>query len=181
MKSLIKNKKAQADAPIITFIVIAFSLFLLAPIVLKIANTTQSTVSSSLGNMTNNGGQTAQTNFNSAITPLINFWDKIVVFAFFVSVILLFISGFFIDTNPAFIIVFIVLCFGVIIYAPDIMNSLNNIYNSQSFATESAQLSFIGYLINHFGEILVGLMIVLGIIIYGKVAIFPSQTGGTRR
>lgn len=181
MRSIIKNRKAQADFPLIAFVVLCFGLFLIAPIVLKVINTTQSTFGASLGNLTNSGGSVAQNNFNSAINPIGAMWDKIVVFAFFISVIILFVSGFFIDTSPAFIILFIIFTFFLVLYTPDIMDSLNNIYNSQQFTQESAQLSFIGWLINHFGEMLVGLAVVLGIIIYGKTALFPASNGGTRR
>lgn len=172
-------KKGQLDYPIITFFILVFGLILLAPIMLKIFINIRDPISNNFGNMSGQGGQLAQANFNSVINTGINFWDKIITAAFILAVLLLFVSAFLIDTHPFFIILYIALNLMLILFAPDIVDSLGNIYDNANFATEVAQLTFINYIRVHFGLILVAIMVITGIIIYGKVALFGS--GGGRR
>ena len=168
------NKRAQIDYPIVTWIVIVFSLFLLAPIMLKIFNSIQDPISVQLGNLSG----PAQNNFNGVMNTAVNMWDKVILMAFIFSTLLLFISAFLIDSHPFWLILYIVISFFVIIFAPDIIASLDAIYNSGDFAAESANLVFINTLRTNFGIILTGIMLITGIIIYGKIA-FTS--GGGRR
>ena len=176
MRSLLNNKKGQIDYPIITWVVIVLGLMILAPIMLKVFNSIQAPMSSSLGNITN-GGATAQAGFNSVMNTAIGFWDKVILSAFILATLLLLISAFLIDTNPFWLILYIFISFMLVLFAGDIIGSLDNLYNSSAFATESASLAFIGSLRSNFGLILTGIMVITGIIIYGKIAL----TGGGRR
>ncbi len=176
MRSILDNKKGQIDYPIITWVVIVLSLMILAPIMLKIFNSIQAPMSSSLGNITN-GGAVASANFNGVMNTAVGFWDKVVLSAFILATLLLLISAFLIDTNPFWLILYIFISFMLILFAGDIIGSLDNIYNSSAFATESASLAFIGSLRANFGLILTGIMVITGIIIYGKIAL----TGGGRK
>jgi len=176
LRSILNNKKGQIDYPIITWIVIVFGLLIIAPIVLKVFNSIKAPMANSLGNVSG-GGIVARDNFNSVMTTAVNFWDKVVLFAFIIATILLLISAFLIDTNPFWLILYIFISFMVILFAPDIVSSLDAIYNSADFAVESASLTFINTLRTNFGSILVGIMVISGIIIYGKIAL----TGGGRR
>jgi hypothetical protein len=177
MRSILdkKNKKGQIDYPIITFMMIVFGLLLLAPIVMKIFSSIQTPMSNALGNVSS-GGAIAQGNFNKVMNTAINFWDKVIIAAFVLATILLLISAFLIDTSPFWVILYIFISFMLILFAPDIIGSLDNIYNSATFATEVNALSFINTLRVHFGEFLVGIMIITGIIIYGKIALFGSRS-----
>ena len=171
----LKHKKGQLDFPIIMFVVIIFGLILLAPIVLKIFNE----VNTSFGNALNEtpGGTIAKANFQSVMQTGINFWDKVVITAFILAMLLLFISAFLIDTNPFWIILYIFICFMLILFAGNIVAALDKIYDSALFATEVAALTFVGTLRDHFGEFLVGIMVITDIIMYGKIALFK---GGNR-
>jgi hypothetical protein len=175
----IMMKKAQLDYPIITFFIVIFGLLLLAPIILKVFYSIKTPISSQLGNISN-GGQIAQANFNTVINTAINFWDKVIIAAFFLALILLVISAIFIDTSPFFVIIYIFLSFMLILFAPNIVGSLDAIYGSQTFAQEVSNLSFMDALRNHFAVFLVGIIVFTGIIIYGKIALFGNQ-GGNRR
>lgn len=176
LQYLKENKKGQIDYLIITWVVLVMGLMILAPIVLKVFHSIQAPMSNSLGNITN-GGAIAQGNYNAVMTTAVNFWDKVVLSAFILATLLLLISAFFIDTNPFWLILYIFISFMLIMFAPDIVGSLDNIYNSANFATESASLTFINSLRTNFGAILVGIMVISGIIIYGKIAL----TGGGRK
>lgn len=174
---MFRNKKGQLDYPIITFVVIVFGLILLAPIILKIFISVRDPVANALGNASEASG--AKENFNTVINTGINLWDKVIAFSFILAVLLLFVSAFLIDSHPFFVILYIFISFMLILFAPDIVGTLDNIYNSTTFSTEVASLSFIDSVRTHFAVILIGVMLMTGIIIYGKVALFSS--GGRRR
>lgn len=169
------NNKAQIDYPIITWVVIVFALLLIAPIMLKIFNSIQAPMSASLGNITN-GGAVASANFNSVMNTAVNFWDKVIIAAFVLATVLLFISAFLIDSSPFWIVLYIFISFMLVLFAPDIISSLDSIYNSSAFASEVSSLTFMKNLKDNFGIILTGIMVTTGIIIYGKIAL-----GGRRR
>jgi hypothetical protein len=174
MINILKNKKGQIDYPIITWVIIVLGLMILAPIMLKVFTSIQAPMSSSLGNLTN-GGAEAQGNFNAVMNTAVNFWDKVVLSAFILATLLLLISAFLIDTNPFWLILYIFISFMLILFAPDIIGSLDNIYNSATFGTEVANLTFIGSLRDNFGLILTGIMVITGIIIYGKIALLGGR------
>lgn len=172
------NKRGQLDNPLVIFAVIVIGLLLVAPIVLKIMRSVQAPVSASLGNITGAGGQIAQTNFNAVIVTGINFWDKIVVALFILSVLLLLVSAFLVDAHPFFIVLYIFMNMMLILFAPNIIQAVDNIYDSPLFAEETAMLSFMNTIRVHYAEFLVGMMVITGIIIYGKIAFFG---GGARK
>jgi len=173
---MIRNKKGQIDYPIIAFIVLVIGLMILAPVMLKIFTSIQEPMSNSFGNLSA-GGAVAQDNYNHVMNTGINFWDKIILFAFILAVLLLLISAFLIDTSPVWVILYIFISFMVILFAPDIISALDGIYNNPAFATSVARLTFIASIRDNFGAILVGLMTLTGVIMYGKVAF----GGGSRR
>lgn len=173
------NKKAQFDYPIITFFVLVFGLLLLAPFILKIFISIQTPISAQLGNVTN-GGEVAQTNFNSVLNVAINFWDKVIISAFFLSIILLVISSIFIDASPFFIILYIFISFMLVLFSGNIIDSLDAIYSSSQFATEVTYLSFMNSIRLNFGVFLVGIIVLTGIIIFGKIALSRGAGDGRR-
>lgn len=171
------NKKAQLDYPIIAFFVVVFGLLLLAPIIMKIFVSVKGPISSQLGNMTN-GGAIAKENFDHVIDIGITFWDKVIIACFIIALILLVISAILIDTHPLFIILYIFISFMFILFAPNIIESLDAIYESAQFATEVSYLPFVDSLRTHFAEWLIGIMVFTGIIIYGKIALFRGGQRG---
>lgn len=172
------NKKGQLDYPIVTFIIIVFGLLIFAPIFLKVFISVKNPVSAQLGNISA-GGQTAQANFNTVIDTAINFWDKVIISAFIIAIILLVISAIFIDASPFFIILYIFIAFMLAIFSPDIIASLDSIYDSPAFATEVSYLSFMDTVRTHYGQFYVGLIVFTGILIFGKIALFGG--GGQPR
>lgn len=170
------NKRGQiVDNPVIIFTVIVFGLLLFAPIALKIFSSIDVNFGNALGNVSA-GGELAKENFKAVSTPLVTFWDKVIISAFVLAVILLFVSAFFIDANPFFIFLYIFLSFMLILFAPNIVQALNAIYDSATFASEVATLSFLDNLRTNFTLFLVGIIFITGIIIYGKVAFFGNKS-----
>lgn len=172
------NKKAQLDNPIIIFAVIIVALLILAPVGLKIMRSIQAPMSASFGNVTN-GGAEAQSGFDKVLVTGINFWDKIIIAAFIFSVLLVFVSAFLVDAHPFFIVLYVLLNFVLVLFAPHLIQAVDNIYDSSQFAQETAMLSFMDTIRVHYAEFLVGMMVITGIIIYGKLALFKG--GGNNR
>lgn len=179
MKSLLQSKKAQIDFPIVGLIVVAVFLMITAPFILKMFTSLQSSLSPAFGNVS--GGEIAQQNVNYVFSTGINFMDKVVVFLFFSAVLLMLISAFFIDAHPLFVVLYIFLAFITVMFVPDIMNAVDNIYNSSTFASEVGYLTFTIALKDHFMAFLIGIIFLTGVIIYGKIAFFPSSGGGGNR
>ena len=179
MRSIIKNKRGQVDNPVIAFVVIVAALILFAPIMLKIFVNVDQGVGNSLGNLSGQQGVIAKANFEAVTTPLISFWDKVIIAAFILAVLLLFVSAFLIDAHPFFVVLYIFLNFMLILFIPSITKAIDNIYDSVNFATEVAQLTFLDTLRSNFTAFVVGIMVITGIIIYGKLAFF--QRSNNRR
>lgn len=179
MRSILKNKKGQIiDNPIIAVFVLIFILLLLSPIMLKIFLSVHTNIGNSLGNVTG-GGEIAKANFQKVTGTLITFWDKVILFAFILAVIILFVSAFLIDAHPFFVFLYIIINFLLIIFIPDMKTALDNIYDSPTFTTEIIYLTFVDALRTYLVPIIIGLMVITGIIIYGKLA-FTSRSNNRR-
>jgi len=179
MRSITKNKKGQLDNPVILFVVLIAGLILFAPIALKVFVNVDTSVGNSLGNLSGQQGVIAQQNFKAVTTPLISFWDKVIISAFVLAVLLLFVSAFLIDAHPFFVVLYIFINFMLILFIPSITKAIDHIYDSANFATEVAQLTFLDTLRQNFTVFVIGIMIITGIIIYGKLAFF--QRSNNRR
>lgn len=174
MKKLLRNKKAQIDNPVMIVAIMIIGLLFLAPVVLKIMMTTQTQVANSLGNISS-GGDIAKTNFNAVMNTAVNTWDKVIMIAFFLLIVLLFVSAFLIDAHPIFIILYILSNMFLVLFAPNIIDAVDKVYDSPTFAGEIAKLTFMDTLRTYYGEFLVGIMIITGIIIFGKLALFRQK------
>lgn len=175
MRSIIKHKKGQIDFPVITFAIILIGLILLSPIILKVVRSTVTPFSASLSNMTVGNSSGAPANVNYVLGTFVTFWDGVIMFAFLLSVILLFVSAFLIDVNPFFMILYIFMLFLTIMFAPEILGAVDRIYEAGAFAEEVTLLPFVDFLRLNFGVILTAIGILTMIIIYAKIRYFPSQ------
>lgn len=174
MRKLLNNKRGQLDNPVMIVAIMIIGLLFLAPVMLKIMTTMKTSVGNSLGNISN-GGDVAQTNFNAVMNTAVNTWDKVIMVAFFLLVVLLLVSAFLVDAHPIFIILFILSNMFLILFAPNIIDAVDKVYDSPTFAGEIAKLTFMDTIRTYYGEFLVGLMILSGIIIFGKLALFRSK------
>lgn len=174
------SSKAQLDIPIVGFVVVAIGLIIFAPVMLKVFRGIQVPMSSALGNVSSE----AQSSYDSVMSPLVNWWDKVVMFAFVVSIILLLVSAFLIDTHPFFVILYILTCLFTVLIAPSIMSAADSIYENANFVTADAggfvitnNLPFMDFLRTNFGVVLLVIIFITGVIMYGKVAWFSNQGG----
>lgn len=175
MRSIIQNKRGQFDFPLITFAIVIIGLILLAPIVLKVVRGTVTPFADALGNASVGGGDLAKANTNYILGVFVNFWDGVLMFGFLISVILLFVSAFLIDANPFFMILYILLMFLTVIFAPEILGAVDRIYEANAFAQEVALVPMLDFLRLNFGLVLTIIGILTMVVIYAKVRYFPAQ------
>ena len=173
------NCKGQIDIPFISFFVLVIGLLIIGPVVLKIFNSVQDTVGPQLGNVTM-GGEEGKAAFNKVMDTAVNFWDKVIISAFFLGLILLFISSFLIDTHPFWIFLYIFIAFMFVLFAPSIVDSLGGLWDSSEFIAETSQLTMLNSIRTNFGVFIVGIIIITGIIIYAKVALIAKKGVGRK-
>ena len=171
-----RNKKGQFDFPIITFVVIVVGLLVLAPVILKIVNGTLNPFQKALANTPTGNESGAVSNVTSVHSTFVSFWDGVLVFAFLFAVLLLFISAFLIDTNIFFVVLYIFVLFLTIVFAPNVLEAINKIYNSGQFAQEVSTLAFMDFIRLNFGLIITVVGILTMIIMYAKIKFFPAQS-----
>lgn len=177
------NKKGQFDFPIAGFLVLVVGLLIFAPIILKIFTSVKIGVGTGLSNIGGVGGNVSANNFNTVMNSAISSWDKVIVMCFIFAIILLIISSILIDTSPFWIILYIVINFVLILFAPNIISACDSIYTNSVMnqgitnADMTIYLTMTNFIRLHFTSILVGVMIITGIIIYGKVFIFQGSGG----
>lgn len=173
------NNKSQLDIPIIGFAFVVIALMIFAPITLKTFNAIQDNVGPALANVTD-GGAVAKTNFDTVMTPLTTWWDKVLTAAFVVSLIILFLSAFLIDTHPFWVIIYILAAMFLMIFTDGALTAVAQIYDNALFVDEVVQLSFMDGLRQNWPIVLTGIIVITGIIIYGKIRFFPSGGGSQR-
>lgn len=169
-----KDKRGQLEFSIVLFAAIVLALIFLAPIMMKVFVSVQEPISNSLGNVS----AAAQENFDAVMDPLVTWWDKVVVMAYIGAIITLFVSSFLIDTHPFFVVFYIMVCFLLILFSGDIIHAADVIYESANFATEVTNLVWMDWIRNNYFGLLLGIIFLNGIIMYGKIALFPKQEGG---
>jgi len=163
MRSIL-NKKAQMEFPIISFISVVIILLIMAPFMLKIFNSVLTPFASGVGNVSTEAGARV----TSVKNTFINFWDMVIMIAFLISLILLFITAFLVDTHPVFLILFIIFGIFTFMFIPAVMEVVEEIYNNPELALEVSQLPMADFLREYFVPIMVGFYFVIGIIVYAK-------------
>jgi hypothetical protein len=166
------NNKAQFNNPIVMFALIIIGLIIVVPLTLKIINSVKTPMHEVYGNMSSEAGNIAQKNTDYVFGVASGVWDKVSIFFFIFALLVLIISAFLIDTSVFWVIVYILVSFFVILFTPNIVASLDVLYTGTTFGIEGGQLTFMSWLRDHYGEVLVGVMVLTGIIIYGKVFLF---------
>jgi len=164
--------KKRAQVGIISFVGVVIALLFLAPMFLNIVTTTTGEFADAINGTDANAAATVDS-ITSTYTSL---WDWTLILIFALNVILLFISAFFIDTHPAFILVFIMIAFFTMAFAPNILDATDKIYNSAQYAGDvAAYLPFMDFIRGNFGAIILGIFVMCGIIMYAKFKYFGGD------
>ncbi len=165
------SKRGQIEIPIITLIAVVAGLIIMAPIVLKIVTNVLDPFSAGVGNVTASAGTSVQ----FVRTTFVSFWDWVILIAFTINIILLFISAFLVDTHPVFLILYIIFGIFTFAFAPMIKDVLDKIYNSPDFALEVSKLPITDFLREYFGIVILVVFILSGVIMYSKFRMGGNQ------
>lgn len=157
-----KFTKGQSD--ITAFIVVVIALLILAPIMLKIVNTSLGAFSTSL----NNTSELAADNVSFIHGTFTSFWDWLIAIAFLVNIILLLVFSFMIDTHPIFALFYFISAIIVMMFSHTFVAPIEQIFGMSEFSTEVLQLPITGFIVNQFDIIILGIIILTGVIMYGK-------------
>jgi len=166
------NKLGQAN--IVAFIAIVVGLFILAPIMLKVVNSTLDPLEDTL----NNSNQEAGDRVGYIHDVFLNFWDYTIAIAFLVNILSMLIFAFLVDSHPIFSILYMVSLIFTFMFSHYVVVPVTTILGMEQFATEVGQLPIVNFLVLRFDLILLGLAILTGIIMYSK---FKGSGGGVTR
>lgn len=163
------NKRGQFG--IVIFFAMTIALLIMSPIVLKIIRSSISGVSDAL----NSTLPSASEQMNNVQTTAENFWDFIGLMFFGINVLLLLISAFFIDTHPAFLLVYVITCFFLILIGSNMIQVVDSVWGVSQFSEETGlYLTSMDFIRTHFGTIILGIIILSGIVMYAKFRYFSQ-------
>jgi hypothetical protein len=157
------NKKAQLDFGIVSFVAIVILIFMLGPILLQLVTTpiTQFT------NAINTTSPTAATTGKTIQSTFLGFWDVVLVSAYLVMTIMLLLSAFLIDTHPVFMVLYIIVCFLMILFLPNLSDTVQSVWNQ--YPTETNYIPMTQWLLDHITAVTLCIMVLSGIIMYAKI------------
>jgi hypothetical protein len=156
------NKRGNVD--LAWFIAIIIGLLILAPVMLKVVNETLPAFSNQISNISSE----ASANVDYIHGSFVNFWDYIIAIAFFINVIMLFVFSFIVDTHPIFSIFYMIAAVIALMFSKYAVQPVSILLGRPDFATEVGQLPIVGFIVTKFDLILLGIIIINGIILYGK-------------
>lgn len=165
------NQRGQIAYGIIAFVVVAIGLFIIAPIVLNVVRSSIGGVADAV-NSTHPQASTAGYYVRDSFT---NLWDWVILLAFTINVVILLISAFLIDTHPVFVVLYILTLFFLFMFAPSMIDIVNETWSQPAFATETGlYLDGTSFLVEHFSTVLFAIAILSGVVLYAKIKMFPS-------
>jgi len=157
-----KNKKGQMEFSPALLIAGIMVLLILAPIILKVIGS----VKTGMGNALNSTDPNAVTQMDYVMDTGVSFIDYLLVIMFFVNLIILFISAFFIDTHPMFLVLFIIFAFIFILLLPNMMDAVDQVW--AKFPAETNDLPLSDWIRTNMVMFTLGVFILTGIIMYAK-------------
>ena len=160
---------------IVSIVGILIVLIAIAPILLQIVKTTSSGFSDGLDSIS----PVASNQIDAVESKFTGVWDYVIMFLFLFNILLLLISSFFIDTHPLFIILYIVVTFMIMIFAPYLVETVDRIWETPYFIAENTagDLTMTEFLLDNFTGILLMIYVISGLIMYGKIKYFGNNYG----
>jgi len=172
------KKKAQIDfspAIVIAFII---GLILLAPIMIRIIGTVTGTFFVQMNSTYPN----AVTPARDAVDSVYNFFDYLIIIGMFINVIVLFLSAWFIDTNPMFIILYIMFAFIFFLFIPTLMDSVDSVWDKMEDQADlddwegnDLNLEFTDFIRRNMMVFSLIIIVITGIIMYAKFKMTQGQ------
>jgi len=173
-----KSKKAQIDFGPAALVAIVVALLLFAPIMVRLIGTVTGTFFTQM----NDTAPTAVADASDAVDVVYNFFDYLIVIAMFMNVIVLFVSAWFIDTNPLFIILYIMFAFIFVLFVPNMLDAVDRVWDKtndmsslDTWEGNSLNLTFTDFIRSNMVMFTLIIIVLTGIITYAK---FKFNQGG---
>lgn len=172
------GKHGQVEFGPIVLVAVIIGLLIFAPIMVRIIGVTTGTFFKQM----NQSAPSAVAEASSAVDKVYNFFDYLIVIAMLINIILLFISAWFIDTNPVFLIFYIMFAFILVLFLPNMMDGVDQIWGKMG--TMSAQdqwgntdlnLPFTDWIRRNMMVFTLGIIALTGIITYAKFKLTSGQ------
>jgi len=171
------NRKGNL-AGLAFFIVLLLSLIIVAPIILKVGTEVLGKTSNAFAKVDTTNKSSDTVNFvQGKLTGTI---DWFVMFLVLINILLLLFTSFLIDVHPAFLVIYIIGAFFLVVTLPYTAAVAEKIYGMSEFSTTVGYIPMTEFLLNNFGVVIVGVFFLTGIIIYAKIKYSSgaSQSGG---
>lgn len=177
------TKKGQLGG-VAFFVVFLALVILLAPVILKVAITMMDSVGTKFSAIDSTNKSSDLVTFTKG--KLTGTMDWAIMFFVILNILLLIVTAFLIDVHPAFLIIYIIGAFVLVLGAPYTIMASEKVYAMSQFSvgTENViqYIPMTEFMLNNFGVVIMGVLVLTGIIMYGKVKLFASQNtsgGGT--
>lgn len=174
---MLKNKKGQVEFGPIILVGVIISLLIFAPIMMRIIGTVTGTFFTRM----NDTAPAAVQEADKAVDKVYNFFDYLIIIFMFVNIITLFISSWFIDTNPVFIVLYIMFAFILVIFLPNMLEAVDRVWDQtdnmasvDTWEGNDLNLPLTEWLKRNMIVSLVAIIAITGIIIYAKFKIIGS-------
>jgi hypothetical protein len=119
---------------------------------------------------------------STAVDKVYNFFDFLIVIAMFINIILLFISAWFIDTNPLFIVLYIMFAFILVLFLPNLLDAVDKVWEKaedlgsyDTWGDNSMNLTFTDWIRSNLVLVVVIIIAMTGVITYAKFKITQGQ------
>jgi hypothetical protein len=173
----IRTKKGQS-ADFIVLIAVIVGLILFAPIMVRIIGIVTGTFFTQM----NSTAPTAVAPASKAVDTVYNFFDYLIVIGMFINIILLFISAWFIDTNPIFIILYIMFAFILFLLLPATMDAVDQVWEKiegintlDTWGDSSLNLNFTDFIRRNMMVFCIIIIVMTGVITYAKFKLTQGQ------
>jgi hypothetical protein len=170
MRGLIKNKKGDIPSLIVGLVVLGFVIALIALIAGRFIPELTSAIKDADMIAASNNSVAALDKIETNSVPWL---DYFFFFTFIATLIGLIISSLFVDTHPAFLIIFVIILIVAIIFGGIFANAYNSIGESTALSATYAEFTKTQLIMNNLPLILFISGILVIIILYGK-----SKGGG---
>jgi hypothetical protein len=172
------NKKGFMGG-VAVFVLIVIALVIAAPLLLKVGLTIMDKTSDSLSILdTSNQSSSFIGDVRNKTTSVFDWAVMLIIFA---NLLLLLVSSFLIDVHPAFLIIYIIMACLLVLTAPYTMSIAEKLYDMEGIGYgDGAVTQYIpmtNFVLQNFGYILVGIIVLSGIIIYAKIRIGGNSGG----
>ncbi len=173
------NRKGNL-AGIVFFVGLLLGLIIMAPIILKVGTTILSTTATQLSKVDpSNKSSDATTYVKNSLTGTM---DWMVMFFVMINILLLLVTAFLIDVHPAFLVMYIIGAFAIVITLPYTASAGEKIYSMSQFSSGSDNviqyIPMTEFLLNHFGVVIVGVFFITAVIMYVKIRSTSGSGGG---